>query len=303
MNNPLAGVDPSGYSVVWDRKECEARGGNCDAELEGVVTGLGFEVSNGKINLNLSMAPPEGIELLMDEREDSLFAIAKKFKSSSKERTAKFETGDTEEVKSTNQNNVIAEGARIYEPKEGENVVKISEVGWATKKIQNPAEGFETLDEAILFGYRESEDLYFKTASNEEIMFIALRANVVVNTVVDGNVVTETLVGRYFVTDAYAVPAKFSVPIEWAGNPKLSRVNFVALAHTHPNISGQNGFSGGRRGSDIWSVTNNKSALENGMFLRAPNGSVGHMSVNNARTASSGDMGRLVGSLNSFPQN
>jgi RHS repeat-associated protein len=52
MNNPLSGTDPSGYTTVWDRGECESRGGNCNAEVGSVLSKMGFAVSNGKVNLN-----------------------------------------------------------------------------------------------------------------------------------------------------------------------------------------------------------------------------------------------------------
>ena len=77
MNNPLAGTDPSGYTTVWDRDECESRGGSCDIEVAGVLGQLGFKVINGKVNLESYTPVRKELESLMTERSDEIYNFAK----------------------------------------------------------------------------------------------------------------------------------------------------------------------------------------------------------------------------------
>ena len=50
MNNPLAGTDPTGYTTVWDSKNC-GDPNQCMASLKRTLTKLGFEVQGGKFKI------------------------------------------------------------------------------------------------------------------------------------------------------------------------------------------------------------------------------------------------------------
>ncbi|CUA85364.1 RHS repeat domain-containing protein [Pseudidiomarina woesei] len=81
MNNPLAGTDPSGYKweTIWDRET-----GTLE-ELEQVLTKLGFEVSNGYVNLNHPKAiKGQEAEKLMSKLEDDGYIKKRRGGSSSK---------------------------------------------------------------------------------------------------------------------------------------------------------------------------------------------------------------------------
>jgi len=77
MNNPLSGTDPSGYATVWDRDKCKGSVAACNAEVANVLRKLGFQVFNGKVNLNNHNATRSSTESLMSERKDEILAFAK----------------------------------------------------------------------------------------------------------------------------------------------------------------------------------------------------------------------------------